>query len=97
MKLTFNTKADGSYYTLVKDSYGFTLNEYTPIKEKRANSKSDATHSHKSYFYSSIQQAAQKVVHLELEGHNITDIVNTYVSVMEKIEASLTKLTKEAV
>lgn len=94
MKLTFNTKADGSYYTLVKDSYGFTLNEYTLIKEKRANSKSDATHSHKSYFYANIQQAAAKITHLELEGHDINDIMNTYVSVMEKIEASLTKLNK---
>ena len=49
------------------------------------------------WFYANIHQAAQKVTDLELEGHNITDIVNTYVSVMEKIEASLTKLTKEVV
>lgn len=97
MKLTFNTKADGSYYELVKDTYGFNLYQYTPIKEKKANTKSDKTHGVKVWFYANIQQAAEKVTHLELEGHNITDLVNTYVSVMEKIEASLTKLTKEVV
>lgn len=91
MKLTFETKSDGSYYTLVKDSYGFTLNEYTPIKNKKPDSKSDSTHNHKSYFYGSIEQAAAKVAHLELQGENLDDIVNTYSAVLEKMVETIKK------
>lgn len=91
MNLTFKTKEDGSYYTLVKDTYGFNLNQYTPIKEKKANVKSEKTHGHKVWFYANIQQAAAKITHLELEGHDIFEIVDNYCIVLDRITESLNR------
>ena len=85
MKLTFKTKEDGSYFELSKGTdYGYKLSKFTPTKE---GSKADYTCS--SLFYATLEQAANKVTELHLEGHSIDDIINTYSAVLEKIVNTL--------
>lgn len=89
MKLTFKTKEDGSYFELSKGTdYGYKLSKFTPTKE---GSKSDYTCS--SLFYATLEQAAEKVTELHLEGHNLEDIINTYSAVLEKIVETFKKVT----
>lgn len=88
MKLTFKTKEDGSYYELTKgNEFGYKLSLFTPTKKADAKT----THTCSSTFYATLEQAANKITFLELDGHSLDDIVNTYSAVLEKIVETLTE------
>lgn len=88
MKLTFQTQDDGTYYQLVKgNEFGYKLCKYTPTKKEGSKS----THTCSTTFYATLEQAANKVAFLELEGQNLEDIVNTYSAVLENIVQTLSK------
>ena len=85
MKLQFKAKEDGSYYTLINDNnYGFTLTKWTIAKE---GSKKEYNTS--SLFYATLEQAAEKVLYLELEGHNMDELLVSYEQMIERIIKTL--------
>lgn len=85
MKLQFKTKEDGSYYTLTNDgNYGYTLTKYTIAKE---GSKKEYNTS--SLFYATLEQAAEKVLYLELDGHNMDELLVNYNQMIENITKTL--------
>lgn len=87
MKIQFNTKEDGSYYTLTNENnnYGYTLTKWTPAKKEDA--KEPFTPS--SLFYATLEQAAEKVLYLELEGHNMDELLVSYTQMIENITKTL--------
>ena len=87
MKLRFETKEDGSYYTLTNDTnnYGYSLTKWTPAKKEDA--KEPFTPS--TLFYATLEQAAEKVLYLELEGHNMDELLVSYEQMIERIIKTL--------
>lgn len=71
MNLQFKVKDSKEYYTITKsDHFGFTLTHYKPsIKE---DAKKEFTSS--TLFYANLDQIAEKLVWLELEGNNLEEI-----------------------
>jgi hypothetical protein len=92
MKLTFATAQDGSYYTLSNDgnNYGYTLTKWTPTKKEDA--KKEYTQS--SLFYATLEQAAEKVAYLELQGHTLDELLVSYNQMIENITKTLKGATE---
>ena len=89
MNLTFKTNdADGSYYTVTteKAGYGYKLTHYTPASEG-----SKKAFNQYSLFYANLEQVAQKVLFLNLDGHNMDEILSSYNEMIIKIKETLEK------
>jgi hypothetical protein len=88
MYLKFNTKNDsGVYYTVTKDNYGFILTKFTPAVKEGAKK----SHSQTNLFYPNLKQIADRLVHENVEGENLDDIINSLAATSENIAKTLTK------
>jgi hypothetical protein len=89
MNLQFKVKDSREYYTITKsDHYGFILTHYKPALKKDA--KQEFTPS--SLFYANLDQIAEKLAWIELEGNNLDEIITSLTSVSENIAKTLKKL-----
>jgi hypothetical protein len=89
MKLKFETNEDGSYYTLSNETnnYGYTLTKWTPTKTEDA--KKPYTQS--SLFYATLDQAVEKVLYLNLKGHNVDELLTCYENMVERLVNTIKK------
>lgn len=86
MELTFKVKDSKEYYTITKsDHYGFVLTHHKPtIKE---DAKKEMTQS--SLFYANLNQIAEKLAWIALEGNTLDDIIVSLSSTAENIAKTL--------
>lgn len=84
-EIKFEADKDGNYYTITKpDNFGFTLTKWT--KSKEGSKKSHSPH---GWFYANFKQVAERVVWLNLSGHNIEDMLLSYNEMIERLTTTL--------
>ena len=88
MKLTFKVKDSKEYYTITKsDHYGFNLTHHKPtIKEDAKKEFTEHT-----LFYANLNQIADKLSWVALEGNNLDEVIVSLSSTAENIAKTLTK------
>jgi hypothetical protein len=86
MQLKFETSLDGSYYTLSNDNnqYGYTLTKHTPTKTVDAKKPFSTS----SLFYATLEQAVEKVLYLQLKGHDVNELLTCYENMVERLTQS---------
>ena len=89
MQLKFETDLDGSYYTLSNETnnYGYTLTKWTPAK--KVDAKEPFTPS--SLFYATLEQAVEKVLYLQLKGHDVNELLTCYENMVERLVKTFKK------
>jgi len=88
VELTFKVKDSKEYYTITKsDHYGFNLTRHKPtIKEDAKKEFTEHT-----LFYANLNQIADKLSWINLEGNNLDEIIVSLSSTAENIAKTLTK------
>lgn len=89
MNIKFNIN-DKEYCTLTKSAnYGFTLEHFYPTFNPRTKQETIGS---KSYFYATLQQAAEKIVWMGLDGNGVQEVIDSMVALSENITKTLEKL-----
>lgn len=88
MNINFNIDNSEDYYTLSRsENFGYTLTEW------RKSVKPDAKKSHtqNSLFYSNLNQVAERIIWLGLNGEDIQQVIDSMVALSERLAESLEK------
>ena len=89
MNIKFTVDDSEDYYTLTKsDHYGFNLSHFR--KSKNADAKKP--YSQHTLFYATLQQAAEKIVYLNLKGNDVQEVVDSVVALSDTLAKTLEKL-----
>lgn len=85
-EIKFEADKDGNYYTIMKSEHsGFILTKWTKSKKEDAKK----SHSQHNWYYPNFKQIAERVVWLNLSGHNIEDMLVSYNQMIERLTATL--------
>ncbi len=88
MKLTFKVKDSREYYTITKsDHFGYNLTHHKPTLKEDA--KKEFTQS--TLFYANLNQIADKLAWVALEGNNLGEVIVSLSNTAENIAKTLTK------
>lgn len=84
-EIKFEADKDGNYYTITKSEHaGFVLTKWVKAKEGSKNPYSPRT-----WYYPNFKQIAERVVWLNLSGHNIEDMLLSYNEMIERLTTTL--------
>lgn len=89
MNIKFSIDNSENYYTLSRsENFGYTLTEW------RKSLKSDAKkpYTQHSLFHSNINQVAERIVWLGLDGQGIQQVIDSMVALSERLEDTLEKM-----
>ena len=84
-EIKFEADNEGNYYTITKSEHsGFILTKWVKAKEG-----SKKPHSPRTLYYPNFRQIAEKVVWLNLKGHDIESILESYNKMVDTITKTL--------
>ena len=89
MNLEFKVNDSKEFYTITKsDHYGYTLTHHKPaIKEDAKKEFSQST-----LFYANLDQIAEKLSWINLEGNNLNEVIASLNNTAETIANTLKKV-----